>query len=115
MRRVLAGDDPVVVWGSGDQIRDFIHIKDVCRMAAELHEHHGGGTYNLGTGTGTSFRQLARMAGRVARREVHVVNDASKPEGVFARYADTTKTAGLGVLPRISLWEGIRNWMESHR
>jgi len=114
MRRVRDGENPVVVWGSGDQLRDFIHIEDVCRMAFELHRDYSGDVYNLGTGTGTSFKQLAAAACAAAGQPGVIVTDPSKPEGVFARYADTAKTARLGVVAEISLPGGMARWMEAN-
>jgi len=114
MRRVRDGENPVVVWGSGDQVRDFIHIEDVCRMAFELHRDYSGDVYNLGTGTATSFKRLAAAACAAADRPGVIVTDPSKPEGVFARFADTAKTARLGVASEISLPDGMARWLEAN-
>jgi len=115
MRRIRDGEDPVVVWGSGMQIRDWIHIEDVCRMAFELHRAAPSGeVYNLGTGLGTTFDELVRTALDVCGRTAEITADASKPEGVFCRYADTAKARALGVWPTIGLPEGIERWMEAN-
>jgi len=109
-RRVLGGEDPLVVWGSGEQTRDFIHIGDACRMAFELHTRHPGGPYNLGTGVATSFVNLARTALSVLGREAKIVTDPAKPEGVFARVADTSRTDAAGVRAQTGLRSGIEQW-----
>lgn len=103
---------PVVVWGSGEQLRDFIYIDDVVDAVMETMDvlAHGE-TLNLGSGIGTSFRQLALRTAAVLDRSVDVVTDASKPEGVFARVADTAKMFKF-YRPKISLQEGIRRVYE---
>jgi len=57
--RLLRGE-PVVVFGDGEQQRDFVHVDDIVSgtMAAPGREP---GTYNLGTGRGTSLNALASM------------------------------------------------------
>jgi UDP-glucose 4-epimerase len=61
--RLLRGE-PVVIFGDGEQQRDFVHVDDIVAgaMAAPGREP---GTYNLGTGRGTSLNDLA---GRLTHR-----------------------------------------------
>ena len=88
---MVGRDDPVVVWGSGDQERDFIHMEDVVSAVfATCDEMDPGSPLNLGTGIATSFRSLAQLACEVAGHHAPVQVDASKPEGVFSRVADAT-------------------------
>ncbi len=81
IKRVIDGEDPVVVWGSGDQVRDFIYIEDVIDcIFASMWKMRAGKVLNIGSGLGVSFVGLARAAG--AKRVMH---DKTKPEGVFYR------------------------------
>lgn len=108
INRVLSGENPVTVWGSGEQLRDFIYIDDVVEAVLQTKDKLAPGeALNLGSGVGISFRELAQRAAQVLGREVTVVNDASKPEGVFARVADVTKF-GRFYTPKVGLEEGIR-------
>lgn len=111
LNRVVRGDNPVVVWGSGHQMRDFIHVKDVCDMAFKLHDWHGGGPYNLGTGVATSFFDLTAKALKVFGSPAILALDESKPEGVFVRVADVRLTSALGVVAKTSLEKGIKDWV----
>jgi GDP-L-fucose synthase len=89
IRRVARGESPIIVWGSGNQLRDFIYIDDVVDAVFASYEAlKPGEVLNLGSGVGTSFRQLAEVACKVIGHKAAVVNDASKPEGVFARVAN---------------------------
>lgn len=113
VKRVMDGENPVTVWGSGDQLRDFIHIDDVVDAVLETKDKLAPGeALNLGSGTGTSFRELAHRIAAVLGREVEVVNDSSKPEGVFARVADVTKFRSLYAKPLTSLEIGIEHVIE---
>jgi nucleoside-diphosphate-sugar epimerase len=109
VKRVVEKQDPVTVWGSGNQVRDFIHIDDVVdAVLSTMGNLKPGEALNLGSGVPVSFAELARTA-------FHIVNDydcalhrdTTKPEGVFYRVADTYKFSRLYTL-KISLEEGIR-------
>lgn len=110
--KVSAEKEPVVVWGSGEQLRDFIYIDDVIDAVMEtVFKLVPGETLNLGTGIGTSFRQLAIRTGEILDRSIDVINDPTKPEGVFARVCDPHKMLEF-YRPRVSLSEGIRRVYE---
>jgi len=86
VRRVGRKESPLVVWGSGDQLRDFIYIEDVLdAVFASQSRLQPGDVLNLGSGVGTSFKQLAELACNVLGHTTEIVGDTSKPEGVFAR------------------------------
>lgn len=110
VRRVMNGEDPVTVWGSGDQLRDFIHIDDIVEAVLQTKDRLAPGeALNLGSGVGVSFKELAARTAGVLGRSITVVNDPTKPEGVFARVADVTKFRSFYDRPLISLEDGIRS------
>lgn len=107
VKRVMDRENPMVVWGSGKQSRDFIHIDDVVRIVLETMNHlKPGSAMNLCSGVGTSFFDLARRVQSVASVELNLQNDPSKPEGVFYRVGDTTLQSRYSSLA-IDLDEGI--------
>jgi len=111
LARVLRGDQPITVWGSGRQMRDFIYIEDCIDGMLKIGETLGdGGGVNLSTGVPTSFNELARMAWSAVNdsdSEFRVKNTTSKPEGVFARYGSTEMQERLGFRYSTSLEAGI--------
>lgn len=105
VKRVLQGENPVTVWGSGDQLRDFIHIDDVVdAVFATMGVLRPGEVLNLGSGVGISFRRLVLAIAEALGRPLSIVNDASKPEGVFSRVADVTKLHSLYKPTRTLEW-----------
>jgi UDP-glucose 4-epimerase len=63
--RLLAGQ-PITVFGDGEQQRDFVHVDDIATGTLAT-VGRAPGTYNLGTGHGTSLNQLAELLiGRLA-------------------------------------------------
>jgi nucleoside-diphosphate-sugar epimerase len=107
IRRVLVGENPVTVWGSGDQKRDFIHIDDVVEgVLATKDLMAPGSVLNLGTGRATSFKELANMACDILKMPAKVLNDDTKPEGVFYRVCDNFNFHQL-YEPKVTLEQGI--------
>ncbi len=108
IQRVKNRENPLVIWGSGDQERDFIHVSDVIEAVLATYDKlKPGSTLNLGTGIATSFYSLAREAAGIAGYLPEIVTDETKPEGVFSRVADTFLLEKY-YKPKISLAEGIK-------
>ena len=111
IKRVVDREDPVTVWGSGEQVRDFIYIEDVVDIVmATMDKLRPGEALNLGSGTATSFYQLAAMACLVLDHKAMIAIDPTKPEGVFHRVADVHKMSHYAkpTVSPTSLEEGIR-------
>lgn len=103
-----AGSSALRVWGTGDQMRDFIHIDDCVRGVIETMDRvENGDAINLSTGILTSFKSFARAAAKIVGYLPEVSGTSNKPEGVFARGGDTTRQRALGFAHRISLEDGI--------
>ncbi|HVV71902.1 MAG TPA: NAD(P)-dependent oxidoreductase [Verrucomicrobiae bacterium] len=111
--RALRGEKPMTVWGSGKQMRDFIHIDDCVEGMLTLGEQVGDGSaVNLSTGIPTSFNEFAGLAWEAvhgSRDGFAVRNTSAKPEGVFARYGSTELQHQLGFRHRLSLRAGIEH------
>lgn len=112
IERVVRGDDPILIWGTGDQTRDFIHIDDIVECVLQTMDVlKPGEVLNLGSGRATSFEELvliAQMELELRDEVTHKIKcDTSKPEGVFYRVADTFKMNQF-YKPKVSLEEGIR-------
>lgn len=107
--RVARREDPLTIWGSGTQRRDFIHISDlvlatVARLEAGV---HGYDSMNIGSGFASSFQAIAVTLAHQAGYEPEVVADTAKPEGVLTRWADTSRMSRY-YHPRVSLKDGLQ-------
>jgi UDP-glucose 4-epimerase len=115
--RVARGDDPIEVWGTGEQGRDFIHI-DNCIDAcfAILDKVRDGAGVNIGTGSLTSFNTLIREMLKLEGKDAVIKPLIDKPVGVNARYADITYlTETIGWKPKLTLEEGLKLVLEGAR
>ncbi|MFO1434309.1 MAG: NAD-dependent epimerase/dehydratase family protein [Candidatus Competibacteraceae bacterium] len=103
------GAPNLFVWGTGDQMRDFIHISDCVQgVLSTMHKIDDGSALNLSTGILTSFKSFAKMAAYIAGYTTEVIGTSDKPEGVFARGGDTYKQKVMGFEYTIPFEEGIR-------
>ena len=111
IKRAIAnkGAAELTVWGTGDQMRDFIYIDDCVKGAvATMDKIDNGDALNLSTGLFTSFKTFARMAAESLGYRPEVVGLSSEPAGVFARAGDTAKQEGLGFKASTDFLTGIK-------
>jgi nucleoside-diphosphate-sugar epimerase len=104
--RVLRREDPLEVWGTGEQVRDWIHVDDVVAGALAVAESGTEDPVNLCTGRATSFLELARMMATAAGYEPVVKPLADKPAGVVYRVGDPSRMRQY-YEPRVDLMDGI--------
>ena len=109
VRRVGRCEDPILIWGSGDQVRDFIHIDDIVDMIFEsFPKMPAGETVNLGSGQPLSFKEFVNITAAILGHSTRIETRVDEPEGVFYRVADIHRMEQYCGLPKISLAEGIR-------
>ncbi len=65
----LQRDEETLVFGDGEQTRDYVYGVDVAAAFVAASEHEGGGTFNIGTGNETSVLELGAEIGRATGRE----------------------------------------------
>lgn len=105
-------DNPFEIWGTGEQVRDFIHIEDVVSATLEAVNQDIQGPVNLGCGRATSFNELAKLVSTEAGYTPEIKHILGAPEGVSYRVCDPSKLLTF-YTPKISLEEGIRRAIRS--
>lgn len=116
-RRVVNREDPLVIWGSGHQRRDLIHVDDIVAATTIIAANPnvtGAYPVNLGSGVPLSFIDIARIAAGIEGYRPEIVTDESKPVGVSSRYANIARMFNH-YSPRITPEEGLRRVMDSIR
>jgi nucleoside-diphosphate-sugar epimerase len=98
--------NPFKIWGSGNQVRDFIHMEDVVAATLEAVRQDVQGPINLGLGRPTSFNELAALVSSECRYSPEIEHVLGAPEGVQYRCSDPAKMLSF-YTPKISLEEGI--------
>jgi UDP-glucose 4-epimerase len=85
IKRTIQGK-PLVVFGTGDQVRDFVYVADVVRAHRLCLENNqaNGEIYNIGTGHGITIEALARLVRKVSGKDLEIIFE-NTPEGFFSK------------------------------
>lgn len=100
---------PPVIFGDGEQTRDFIHVRDVARaLLRALEREVKNEVFNIASGKPTSILELARLVLKLAGLRAEPVFEKPRPGDIKHSYADITKARQLlGFQPAVSLEEGL--------
>jgi len=112
IKRICDGENPLVCWGDGTPIRDFIHASDVADGLLMVYDKKITEPINIGSGKGFTIKQLVETVVDVYGEDIPVEWDITKPNGDPVRLMDTTKSNGYGFYPKVSLRDGISEVME---
>lgn len=118
VKRVMDGEDPLVVWGSGNQRRNFLHARDAMRLLMMIVEKDLVATpVNIGYDYDVTIAELVDLICDVAGVSPQIVFDKSKPEGRFRKcaHADRLREFTANYQPQISLREGIEEMVEWYK
>ena len=99
---------PPVIYGDGEQTRDFVHVGDVARFVETVLERGASGVFNVGTGRAVSVRELAGLVMRLAGLNGEPAYAPPRPGDIKHSVADITKARSLGWEPRVGIEEGLR-------
>jgi len=128
IRRVLEGENPVTVWGTGRQTRVLVDARDIARVLVLLMDKHLGYellrwpdrpvTVNIGHDRDMSIRRLVHEIISLSGREgqIDVAYDKSKPDGYPRRAADVSLLKQLvGWVPDTPLHVTLKDMIEEYR
>jgi UDP-glucose 4-epimerase len=101
--------NPYVIWGDGEQSRDFTYVSDIVDGTIRAAETVSDGSpINLGTGDRIKLNEVAAMIHDILDFHPKTRHEVSKPTGVVSRALDTTRARELlGWEPKVSIREGL--------
>jgi len=107
-------DHPLVIFGDGEQTRDYVFVNDVVDAFLAASESPPG-TFNIATGEETSVNQLVEAIRQSLRdRDVEVIHGAAREGEVSAIYLDASQAKSkLGWSVKTGLPEGLEITLES--
>ena len=115
IRRAVQGESPYVVWGSGNEVRDFIHVADFargCLLALEKCTRFD--PINIGSGKAHTVREIVGVIlDAVGRKDLPVLFDSAKPSTIPFRMMATEKARDmLAFEPQIPIERGIKDTVQ---
>ena len=116
---VQRGDEEVVIWGSGNPRREFLHVDDMAAASVHVMELddalYRGNTQpmlshiNVGSGVDCTIRELAETVARVTGFRGRLTFDPTKPDGTPRKRMDVSRLTALGWQASIPLDDGLRD------
>ena len=98
----------LVVWGTGEPRREFLHVDDLAAASLLLLEKYDSPEIiNVGCGEDVTILELAELICDVVGFDGKLVWDKTKPDGTPRKLLDVTRIRALGWQPTIALREGI--------
>lgn len=120
----LMENKPLVIYGDGNQTRDFIHIEDICQAiflcqentGADKNTSRGGEIFNIASGKETSINELVGLLTELTEKKSEVIHEPARKGEIIRNYSDISKVKRhLKYEPRIALKDGLAdlwNWFD---
>jgi len=108
--RALRNED-IVIFGDGEQTRDFVFVKDVVQ-ANLLVSEKGEGIYNVGAGSTVTINQLARQIVSMTGSKSRIVHADPRPGDVKHSSADISRIKAIGFEPDAERDEALARTVE---
>ena len=105
----MADGEAPVLWGDGEQTRDYVHVSDVVRALELIAEHRLAGVYNVGTGRNVSFNRTVEMLNRALGTDIDPEYEPVQLSNYnYQQCADASKLReATGWEPTVDFEEGV--------
>jgi GDP-L-fucose synthase len=115
----MAGAPSIEVWGTGTPVREFIYVEDCADAIVLAAQHYDdcATPLNIGTGIGTTIRELAETITAVTGYRGKLVWNADKPDGAAKKVLDVARMRRAldGWTPPTSLRDGLAKTIAWYR
>lgn len=102
------GQSLVEIWGSGQPLREFMHVDDMADACLFLMDNYDKEQFvNIGTGEELSIRELAQLIKKIVRVKADLKFDSSKPDGTPRKLMSLEKMENIRWKHKIHIEEGI--------
>jgi UDP-glucose 4-epimerase len=108
---------PLVVWGDGSVVRDFLYIDDVTSaMVAAIEQRNGLRVFNVGSGSGTRVSDIIRLLRKICDHEITIEYTPGRNVDVLENVLDIKRIClELDWSPQTSLEEGMAKTLTWYR
>lgn len=114
VKKILSGQYPLEILGSGEQTRSFTYVEDAADAIIFIAEKAEQDDFNIGTGVETSIKELAYLLWRICGRKepIKLKHLPAFEHDVKRRVPDVSKLFSLGWRPKVSLEQGLKVTVE---
>lgn len=111
--RAALRNEPIRIFGDGEQRRDYMFITDALQ-GYEIASHHIG-VLNVGSGQTVTINELAQKIKEITGSSSEILHVQPRPGEVGRLCADITKAKSLGFSPKVQLDEGLKTYIEWYK
>lgn len=104
----ISQDLPPVIFGDGEQSRDFTFIQDVVQANILAAMNDAEGVYNIGSGQSTTINQLAKAILNLLQKDLRPIHEEPRPGDPRHSLADISKASSFDYEPKWTLDDGLR-------
>ena len=117
IKKAIDGVKPFTIWGSGEQIREFVYSRDIAEgMLLAMERLRDVNPINLGGGTSIKIKDLAKIILTMVGYNPEIKFEKDKPEGHKRRILNSKKAEDLlDFKPTTSLEEGLEETIQWYK
>lgn len=104
----IQNNSPQKLYGKGERVRDYIYIDDVARGFVHALQNDLNGIYNLGTGVGTSVREIVSVAESISPCKESTIHVKVEKEDTSKVVLDVTNLKSTGYQSEVGFDEGLK-------
>lgn len=104
----IQNNSDVEIWGSGNQMREFVYVDDVANACISLMNSDYIGMYNCSSEFEIAIKDLAKMVANILGFSGNIIYNTNKPEGHFRKGFSCAKLKNTGWYAQTDLQTGIR-------
>jgi UDP-glucose 4-epimerase len=116
--KCLRGED-IMIYGDGEQTRDFVFVKDIVAANAAAAEGNASGVFNIACGKSMSIKELAVTLKKITGSSSRILHAEERAGDVKHSLADTARARTiLGFKPAFTLEDGFKatiDWLRANR
>ena len=109
--KMLKNESPII-YGDGEQSRDFISVKQVVDANIHAAESKETGTFNIGLGNSTTINQLFEIINNVIGNDIEPVYEKERPGDIKHSLADINKSKSIGFDPKGDFKDYLKETVE---
>lgn len=118
IRKIVEKQDPIIVWGDGNDLKDFLYIEDFVRALDKIVENiNNYQVLNIASGKGITIKEILKKIITIENAEyLNIKFDLTKPTMIPKRLIDISKSKEIiNFEPSINMQDGLRKTIDWYK
>lgn len=105
--QLAAAGKPLVIFGDGEQTRDYVYVKDVVEANLLAVKSNKEGIFNISGGKSITINDLAKLIIKLSGNKSEITYDKPRPGDIIHSLADVSRAGAFGWKPAYSMEKGL--------